>query len=259
MTITCECKFSTLTGNERLPTTPGRYRPKRSQTFLNTFEYAQKGSFLLKKEPSQSQQDPQSFQIEDLHAEKEYTVKVSKAPSCTCQHTISSPRSRELCKHLIWVYLNVLRVEETSDLLHQIILPKENVTEVLSTKDAKSILSQDERNGRELQWYLLHKEETDLGKNPGCTARRCKKKIWPGALCLRVKGLQVVNNQRPVEESLFYFCPSRDCIKQFPLNSNLKFPTKIFIGKSSLRSAEIFVGDRDGYPQLTPDYNAANT
>lgn len=135
-------------------------------------------------------------------------------------------------------------------MLQQIALSEDNVIEVLFTKDAKSILSKDKRNDQELQWYLLRKEEEkDLAVNPRCTARRCNEEIRPGALCFKVKGLQVVNDQKLAEESLFYFCPRRDCIKQFPLNSNLKYPTEVFRGEGVLGS-EISNAPIDGYPQL---------
>ena len=176
-------------------------------------------------------------------------MKISTTPSCTCED-YHKTGGRELCQHIIWVYLYVLHVEETSDLLQQITLSEENVSEILFTEEAKSILSKDKRNGKELQWYLLRKEEeTDLGENTLFTARRCNNEFRPGDLCLKVKGLQVVNNQKPVEECLFYFCPSRDCIKQFPLNSNLKFPAKVFIREGS-HSAKLFDAIRDGFPQL---------
>ena len=175
-------------------------------------------------------------------------MKVSTAPSCTCENRLSSPRARQLCKHIIWIYLYVLLVEETSDLLQQITLSEDNVTEILFTKDAKSILSKDGKNGQELQWYSLHKEET--GENPRCTARRCDKEIRPRALCFKVKGLQVVDIQKPAQESLFYFCPDKDCIKQFPLHSNLKYPKKVFRAKDVLDSEFEDTPD-GGFPELT--------
>lgn len=241
---------------------------------MHTLENAkrEKGFIKLKNQPSQSQQSPhsQSFYIVDRDDQREpYTVEVSTAPSCTCPDYKKST-GKELCKHIIWVYLYVLHVEETSNLLQQVSLYADEVVEILSAKDAKGILSQDERYDLELQWYLLHKkEENERREKPFCEARRCTNGrcthrkcqgrikgpgIVPGDLCFVVKGLRVSADKKSVEESSFYFGPDGACVQQFPLNSNLKYPTKVFRGKDvSDRELQIVqnFASQGGRPEFT--------
>ena len=57
-----------------------------------------------------------------------------------------------------------------------------------------------------------------------------KKEISTGELCVFVEGLEVVKLEPPkVYQSKFYFCPQIACLQQFPLWSNLAFPTKLLV------------------------------
>ena len=55
-----------------------------------------------------------------------YSVSIGKTPSCTCEDFMKS-RSVKICKHLIWVYVVVLGVDENSDILQQAALTEEEV------------------------------------------------------------------------------------------------------------------------------------
>ena len=55
------------------------------------------------------------FEIQGSEGERRYEVEVSEAPSCTCVD-YKKFSGKELCKHSIWVYLYVLKVDGESPL-----------------------------------------------------------------------------------------------------------------------------------------------
>ena len=193
-------------------------------------------------------------------------MKVSEAPSCT-REDYKKFNGKELCKHVTWVYLYILKVDEESPLINQITLSKDSVRQIqtesanckqqrrqhLPSNDfrsrmeqVKSILSKDKSKDQQLTWYLLHKERKP-GKNPPCKALRCKKEVLPGNLCVFVKGLEVPYQQAFAVQSNFYFCPQLECVQQIPLWSNLAIPDKVSI-KGDVSDAEIASALRDGLP-----------
>ena len=137
-------------------------------------------------------------------------------------------------------------------LLQQIALKRNEVMQILKIPPVKAILSKDKRNDQVRTWYLSHKEKKP-GKNPCCKAFRHgsdgrKKEILPGELCVFVQGLEVVKLEPPeVYQSKFYFCPQIACLQQFPLWSNLAFPTKILV-KNDVSPSQIEKAKQDGLP-----------
>lgn len=203
---------------------------------LNTFYNvltgkSQRESMAVRNDPNRPsvcRRDVARFTIRSLNSQIEYVVEISVAPTCECED-YQKFKGNQLCKHIIWVYLYQLKVNEEHCLIQQIALDRNEVMQILKMPRVKAILSKDKRNDQGRTWYLSHKEKK-RGKNPCCKAFRCKKEISPGELCVFVEGLEVVKLEPPkVYQSKFYFCPQIACLQQFPLWSNLAFPTKLLV------------------------------
>ena len=205
---------------------PRPFRPHKSKHFSERLERAksERRSFNMTRQHDFSCQG--KFAIQNLTSQKEYVVTISVSPTCECEDFKKS-KGNELCKHIIWIYLYQLQVDEEHCLIQQIELKKNEVMQILEIPRVKAILSKDKRNSQRRTWYLSRKERKP-GKNPCCKAFRCKKEISPGELCVFVEGLQVVQLEPPkFYQTKFYFCPQIACLQQFPLWSNLAFPTVI--------------------------------
>ena len=209
-----------------------KFRPNKSLDFLERLKKAksEKQSFLKKTVTRQHDFSCQ-FTIKNLNSQEEYVVTISVAPSCECEDYKTSEENK-LCEHIIWIYLDQLKVDEEHCLIQQIALKTDEVMQILEIPRVKAMLSRDNRNDKGRTWYLPHKEKK-RGKNPCCKAFRhgldgCKKEISPRELCVFVEWLQLVQLEPPkVYQTKFYFCSNIDCLQQFPLWSNLAFPTVI--------------------------------
>ena len=227
------------------------FRPTRSKHFLGRLQTAksERESMTVRKENRQHDAESQFTIEEPLDSEKEYVVTISVSPTCECEDYLNQPRNRrQLCKHILWVYLYQLNVDEEHCLIQQVSLDDNQVIQILKIREVKGILSNDKRNaaGQRRTWYLSHKKNNPVA----CAARalRCKEIISPGKLCVFVEGLQVRRLKPPeVSESKFYFCPSIDCLRQIPLWSNLEFPTKIS-AKEDVSPDEFKTAQKDGLP-----------
>ena len=225
---------------------PRRFRGTRSQHFLIRLSRAEEQVEFMAVSNVNPQHDVAWFTIQNLNSRREYVVKISVCPTCECED-YQKFKGNELCKHIIWVYLYQLKVDKKHCLLQQIALERNEVTQILKMPRVKAILSKDKRNDQGRTWYLSHKEKK-RGKNPCCKAFRCKKEISPGELCVFVEGLEVVKLEPPkVYQSKFYFCPQITCLQQFPLWSNLTFPTKILV-KKDVSPSQIEKAKQDGLP-----------
>lgn len=157
-----------------------RFRSVRSAQFLSRFQKAKqdKGSIKLRKVLSQSDVSSR-FEVQGSDGQRKYEVEVSAAPSCTCED-YKKFNGKELCKHVIWVYLYVLKVDDESPIINQITHSEDSVRQIVTEsapiasssvdnispsndfrsrmERVKSILSKDKRKDQQLMWYLLHKE-----------------------------------------------------------------------------------------------------
>lgn len=222
------------------------FRPTRSQHFLTRLSTAEKQVEFMAVSNVNPQHDVAWFTIQNLNSQREYVVKISVDPTCECED-YQKFKGNQLCKHIIWVYLYQLKVDKEHCLIQQIALKRNEVMQILKIPRVKAILSKDKRNDQEPTWYLSHKEKK-RGKNPCCKAFRCKREISPGELCVFVQGLEVVELEPPkVYQSKFYFCPQIACLQQFPLWSNLAFPTKILV-KNDVSPSQIEKAKQDGLP-----------
>ena len=191
------CSHSADKPRKRNPSGTSRFRSARSAHFL-----------------SRLQSDISSrFEFQGSDGQRRYEVEVSAAPGCEDYKKFNW---KELCKHVIWVYLYVLKVDEESPLINQITLDEDSVRQIVTEslpiasssvdnispsndfrnrmERVKSILSKDKRKDQQLMWYLLHNERKP-GENLHCKALRCKKEVLPGNLCVSVKGLEVRTNR----------------------------------------------------------------
>lgn len=64
-----------------------------------------------------------SAQVDDYS--RTYEVHISREPSRNCPQGLKT--KKEICKHIIWVYLFVLGVRETSSLLNQVYLSEDEI------------------------------------------------------------------------------------------------------------------------------------
>lgn len=157
-----------------------RFRSVRSAHFLSRLQKAKqdKGSIKLRKVLSQSDVSCR-FEVQGSDGQRKYEVEVSAAPSCTCED-YKKFNGKELCKHVIWVYLYILKVDDESPIINQITLSEDSVRQIMTEsapiasssvdnispsndfrsrmERVKSILSKDKRKDQQLMWYLLHKE-----------------------------------------------------------------------------------------------------
>ena len=70
-----------------------------------------------------------SFEIVSSGGEKVYEVEISNTPTCTCED-YKKFSGKELCKHIIWIYIFISKVDENSQLIHQITLSEEALQEL---------------------------------------------------------------------------------------------------------------------------------
>ena len=232
------------------PVSPRRrppFRSIRSQHFLRCLQTAksERESMTIRKEAPLHDGESHFTIEEPLNSQKEYEVTISESPKCKCEDYVKY-KGNQLCKHIIWVYLYKLEVDEEHCLIQQIFLESNEVMQILKIPQVKVILSNRNAAGQPRTWYLSHMENNSVA----CVAKafRCKEEISPGDLCVFVEGLQVQRLEPPeVSESKFYFCPSIDCLRKIPLWSNLEYPTKI-LAKNDVSPDQINTAKKKGLP-----------
>jgi hypothetical protein len=241
-----------------------RFRSTISAPFLSRLKNANKEKNTIKVAKVLSRSRLLAvFEIVSSGGKNVYKVEISNTPTCTCED-YKQFNGKELCKHIIWVYIYVLKVDENSQIIHQITLSEDSLQEIridvlslpsncihTNSKNSesrmervKSIISGDRRNGEQLLWCLSHKSKKP-GQNPQCKNFKCKKEILLDDLCVSVKGLQVPYQQEFAVQSTFYFCAHQACLQNLPPWSNLTVPAKIVIGEN-VSDVEIASCLRDG-------------
>jgi hypothetical protein len=108
-------------------------RSTRSQQFLSSFKKAKHEPFKLRNKPKCRISPKTVFKVFSVNTGKLYNVEVKKSPSCSCEYFSSNDRSRrQVCKHLIWVYLYVLQVHESSEVIQQVALTDQEVKNIFA-------------------------------------------------------------------------------------------------------------------------------
>ena len=87
--------------------------------------------FVLRNKPKSRISSKTVFKVYSVNTGKLYDVEVKKSPLCSCDYFASNDRSRrQVCKHLIWVYLYVLQVPQSSDVIQQVALTDQEVKNI---------------------------------------------------------------------------------------------------------------------------------
>ena len=200
----------------------GRYRPSRSKTFLNKLRLAKEEKNDIKVKSLETGNDFEKSYTLVTKSLATYKVKIGKNHSCQCLD-FSKNVGKDLCKHIIWILLNVCQIPEESELLQQVSLTEAECSEIFANappipeilKYASSarnqtrqemvtnLLMNDRRNCQPKVWVLKRKNK-QKGTTPRC--RGCRKEQNEGELCVSVVGLYVPFEQNFVVETTFYFC-----------------------------------------------------
>ena len=169
-----------------------------------------------------------------------YEVVISETPNCSCPDFLKNHDSGP-CKHLIWLYIFVFHLPETSNIIQQTSLTVGELTDLLKVyevqeqyiarkcppsryEECKQLLSGDPRSTQAQTWRL-HKKKKKPGKTPSCPT--CKEPIENDSLCISVRGLYVPFDQSFVQEKDFYFCADAKCLEKLPFYTNLSKPKSI--------------------------------
>ena len=186
-----------------------------------------------------------------------YTVSIGTTPSCTCEDFMKS-RMVEICKHLIWVYVVVLGVNEKDDTLQQAALTEQEVRSIFqrapppctqpkpalgkkrlvsksSTNDAQSnadrVIRNDPRSNHPQVWRL-ERLNRSAGPKPQCAG--CKKVSFDtGDILLAVDALYVPRNKEFCVQRTYRFCVDAPCFSEVPRFSNLKPARNALAGRGA--------------------------
>ena len=103
-------------------TREGRYRPTRSKSFIDRLQTVKREQEELKiKSADFSKAHQRAYIVVNLRKNSNHKVEIGKSPSCGCAVFVKNC-GKELCKHIIWTLLNICRLLENSNLLHQLFL-----------------------------------------------------------------------------------------------------------------------------------------
>ena len=71
-----------------------------------------------------------AYIVVELRKNSNHKVKIGKSPSCGSANFVKNS-GKELCKHIIWTLLNICRLPENSNLLHQLFLTDNDALSVV--------------------------------------------------------------------------------------------------------------------------------
>ena len=222
------------------------YRPQRSKSFLRSMDIAKKckKSFTVQN----TSVTKEKVQIGMRHSSGKYNnVTISKYPDCAeCAYCTK----QNLCSHIIWAYLFVCNMPESSPILQQRALSTEELTEVISSLKAASTASNpltspststgapcsNTRTGSKTDWELDRYEKA-RGKRAQC--RKCKNNINDGSLVIVANGMWSPPHLNSKGEkfyipSKFYFCLNGTCCHYTPIGSSIHPPDQINISEAIL-------------------------
>ena len=193
-----------------------------------------------------------------------YIASIAMEPHCSCPDFLKNGNSGP-CKHLIWLYIFVFKVNEEVPLLQQKSLTSEELTLLLADykieeryicsekrppsrfEECKKLLREDDRFADYSHEWKLMKKKKKRGRAPQC--QTCKTSIQENMSCLLCRALYVPYEQHFVREKDFYFCPLKSCIKALPFYTNLTQPDKILVsGNVSLIEKQSAI--KEGLPVL---------
>lgn len=192
---------------------PAPLRRTRSIPFNESLEKALSDSMQVKN----YEKGPLHVSMEVItNSRSSYGLKICKSPSCSCPYKINKPR--EVCKHIIWVLLNVLGVHQDDILLHQIALTEGELSSLI-TKAPDSLPDKFKElpgTTKSATWRLQHKP---VGKDAHCPT--CYKTITERELHIEATGLWKPRDKQTSINRNFRFCINKDCVKKKPQRSQL--------------------------------------
>ena len=224
-----------------------RFRGKRSQIAIRKISSAKKGKNDIK---IKSFKDTFSGRVFEIMGSKPtlqkdpYTVSIGLVPQCTCIDFLKNSKSGP-CKHIIWLYLYVFKIDEEDSLIHQTSITSEELTKLLAVYDVddayifkdkernltsryqecKKLLREDARfTSYKIEWKLIRKGKK-RGRDPQCPT--CKATITVGMPCLHCEALYVPYEQQFIQEKDFFFCAKKACVKRPPFYTNIVEPSVI--------------------------------
>lgn len=145
-----------------------------------------------------------------------FCLKICKSPSCSCPYKINKPR--EVCKHIIWVLLNLLGLHQEDILLHQIALTEAELSSLL-TKAPDNLpekFKERPENSSSATWHLRRKP---IGKDAHCPS--CFKTISERELHIEATALWKPRDKDTYINRNFRFCINKDCVQKKPQRSQL--------------------------------------
>ena len=175
-----------------------------------------------------------------------YQVRICTQPSCSCPD-FNKQGSRVLCKHIFFVLIFILEVEDISKLDTNSFL-HEDLTNMLKTTGVKAeflkskVNKKTEKKSKKEYKEIINthpdanQEQTFMhslkeNRSSKCHGLNCKKSIGLGDPCVKVCGaLTVPFGKDFAVKQDFYFCPSRYCVKRPPIWSNIKHPIELIKG-----------------------------
>ena len=244
-------------------------RRTRSRQFNNTFKRATQTDrhrikLLSVVEEGELDRKYQVTSARDWLGYGPYSVSIGRTPSCTCNDFLKG-RVVKICKHLIWVYVVVLGVDEKSDVLQQAALTEQEVQENFQNappppptqaqsiaKPASSknsslsatqtyssnastagnmdrIIRKDPRSKEQLVWRL-ERFERKAGPKPHCAG--CKKVSFDtGDIVLEVDALYVPRDREFCVQRTYRFCVDAQCFSNLPKFCNLTPVTNAVAGR----------------------------
>ena len=157
---------------------------------------------------------------------------------------MKKPRNcKQICKHILWVYVRVYWLPENSCILHQITLKKADCRDIL--KNAPYFVSinlcQRKVQVKEYNSYLISRELdalfsdcdnlpqrcTTIKLNEGSTAHcvgYLQSKMIVGRLYIVVNAKFTPKGCYFAFDRKFYFCAVAQCLKNKPRSSNVRCP-----------------------------------
>ena len=105
-----------------------RRRTKRSKRFNQSLNRALTERFAV----TSYKKDGQGIYCSVRGLQDTYLVTVNNFPSCTCPDYMYRPNnSDQICKHLIWTYVNVIGLSEDDESIHQVFLNSQELKRIL--------------------------------------------------------------------------------------------------------------------------------
>ena len=132
---------------------------------------------------------------------------------------VDCPKTKISCSSYFWLSVgNCAYSVIPENIVHK------KTTEKSRSEIIQALLSNDPRNTHEQVWNL-EKQKKERRQVPRC--QTCRKIQIEDEVTSTDKGLYVPYEKNFVTETIFYFCPRKQCINNFPHWTNLKPPDRI--------------------------------